>query len=72
MDMTEMMNVHTADEKAQLVGEDIRDYVRDRFVPGSLSALDELRDKVAAEVWAAILVDRAQREALTPPLTTRS
>ena len=61
MDMVPMMTMQTADEKAQQVAAEVRDYVRDRFVPGSLSALDELRDEVEAKVWAAILVDRAQR-----------
>lgn len=56
------MQETTADTKARKVGDDVRNYVRDRFVPGSLTALDDLRDEVAAKVWAAILMDRAERQ----------
>ncbi len=57
----ELTRETTADTKAMQVGAAVRDYVRDRFVPGSLAALDDLRDEVAAKVWAAILMDRTER-----------
>lgn len=56
----EMQQV-TADTKARAVGDEVRNYVRDHFVPGSIDSLDELRDAVAAKVWAAILMDRVER-----------
>lgn len=56
------MQETTADSKARQVGDAIRDYVRDRFVPGSITALDELRDEVAAKVWAVILMDHVERK----------
>jgi hypothetical protein len=36
--------------EARRVGEDVRNYVRDRFTPGSLDSLDHLADFVSQKV----------------------